>query len=238
MGPTRATEKMRALGADLFTSRPPLGLFVTHHHGDHAAHAFRSPAPCERRSSRTQACRSNRAKRVEVRAVRPGSAAARSAPSRSRRCQSRTTRRTSRFASRRAAAASASRPTSGTRRASSRALLQGCDLVMLEANHCPAMLEAGPVPAPAQAPRRRAPRSPRQRADCRPSPPRSRTRACRAWCSRTSRGRTTPPSVRWPRSARRLRRLPVEALLHGEPRSWRSTAAGRLASAEQLGFGF
>jgi hypothetical protein len=28
-------------------------------------------------------------------------------------------------------------------------VLQGCDLVMLEANHCPAMLEAGPYPGSA-----------------------------------------------------------------------------------------
>jgi len=37
---------------------------------------------------------------------------------------------------------------------------------------------------------------------------------------------------------RRLRRLPVEALDHGEPRRLDVTAARRLAHAEQLGFGF
>src|SRR6185437_7090364 len=40
MGPNRAVERMRALGEDLITSRAPLGLFVTHDHGDHASHAL------------------------------------------------------------------------------------------------------------------------------------------------------------------------------------------------------
>jgi phosphoribosyl 1,2-cyclic phosphodiesterase len=40
LGPTRAVERMRTLGEDLVARRPPLGMFVTHDHGDHAAHAL------------------------------------------------------------------------------------------------------------------------------------------------------------------------------------------------------
>ena len=40
LNPTRATERMRLLGADLVTSRAPLGLFVSHDHADHSAHAL------------------------------------------------------------------------------------------------------------------------------------------------------------------------------------------------------
>ncbi len=83
-----------------------------------------------------------------------------------------------------------------------RAFLAGCDLVMLEANYCPHLLEIGPVSAEPQAPRGGSPRPPRQRPGRRARAPRSRTRASRAWCSRTCRARTTPPSGRSPPSPR------------------------------------
>src|ERR1019366_4592761 len=94
MGPTRATARMRALGADLVTSRAPLALFVTHDHGDHAAHA---------------------APQIAIRVSAGG---------------------------RRFGIAT----DLGHVTRELRALLRGCDLVMLESNHCPELLETGPYP--------------------------------------------------------------------------------------------
>ena len=236
MGPVRATARMRALGADLFTSRPPLGLFVTHHHGDHAAHALplgralRAPVfahagvPLESR------------KRVEVRPYAPGRPVhlgpfeieALTIPHDAPHVALRISAGGHRFGI---------ATDLGHTTRELRALLQGCDLVMLEANHCPAMLEAGPYP-----PRlKRRVAGPlghlanEQAADLAAALEDSRvSRLVLAHLSRTN----NSPERALAAVERRLRRLPVEALHHGEPRRLDVTGARRLAHAEQLGFGF
>jgi phosphoribosyl 1,2-cyclic phosphodiesterase len=236
MGPLRATEKMKVLGADLIGSRAPLGLFVTHHHGDHASHALplgralRAPVfahagvPLESR------------KRVEVRPYAPGRPVhlgpfevdALVIPHDAPHVALRVSAGGRRFGI-------ATDLGHATREL--RALLQGCDLVMLEANHCPAMLEAGPYP-PRLKQRVAGPLghlANEQAADLASALEDSRvSRLVLAHLSRTN----NSPERALAAVERRLRRLPVEALLHGEPRSLEVTDGRRLAHAEQLAFGF
>jgi phosphoribosyl 1,2-cyclic phosphodiesterase len=236
MGPVRATEKMRILGEELITSRPPLGVFVTHHHGDHAGHALplgralRAPVfahagiPLESR------------KRVEVRPYAPGRpvhlgpfeveaiAIPHDAPHVALRVS---------VAGRRFGIAT----DLGHTTRELRALLQGCDLVMLEANHCPAMLEAGPYP-----PRlKRRVAGPlghlanEQAADLAASL--EDTRVSRLVLAHLSRTNNSPERA-LAAVGGRLRRLPVEALLHGEPRRLDVGNTRRMAHAQQMAFGF
>ena len=127
----------------------------------------RSPAPCARRSSRTPACRSSRASASRSgrtrRAVRCTSARSRSRRSSIPHDAPHVALRVSAGGRRFGIATDLGHATRELR-----ALLQGCDLVMLEANHCPAMLEAGPYPPRLKQRVGRAARSPRQRAGRRP----------------------------------------------------------------------
>jgi phosphoribosyl 1,2-cyclic phosphodiesterase len=236
IGPVRATERMRALGADLVTSRAPLGLFVTHDHGDHAAHAlplgralrvpvFAHPGiPLESR------------KRVEVRRYVPGRPVhlgpfevdALPIPHDAPHVAFRVSAGGLRFGI-------ATDVGHATREL--RALFEGCDLVMLEANYCPAMLEAGPYP-----PRlKRRVAGPlghlanEQAADL--AAALEDTRVSRLVLAHLSRTNNSPERA-LAAVERRLRRLPVEALLHGEPRALDVTGSGRMRHAEQLGFRF
>ena len=145
MGPCAATERMRVLGADLIAARAPLGLFVTHHHGDHAG----ARAPARSRPARAGLCARRRAARVAQ--ARRGPAVRAGASGAPRAVRGRGARHSARRPH------VALRVSAGGRRfgiatdlghatRELRLLLQGCDLVMLEANHCPAMLEAGPYP--------------------------------------------------------------------------------------------
>jgi phosphoribosyl 1,2-cyclic phosphodiesterase len=237
MGPTRASVRMRGLSADLVTSRAPLGLFVTHDHGDHAAHAvplarsLRAPLYAHAGIHVDRA-----AKRVEIVPYVPGRpvvlgpfevetlAIPHDAPQ------------------------IAIRVTAGGRRfgiatdlghvtRELRTFLRGCDLVMLESNHCPEMLETGPYP----------PRLKRrvggplghlanaQAADL--AVGLEDTRVSRLVLAHLSRTNNTPDRALSTVSSR-LRRLPVEALLQGESRKLDVTDGRRLAHAEQLGFSF
>ncbi len=146
IGPTRASERMRSLDADLVVARPPLGLFVTHDHGDHSsqagplARALRVPLYThdERLFLRT-------GRRVEGRTFAPGQpnvlgpfvvetiSVPHDAPQ--------VAIRISAGAFRVALVTDLGRPTAGLS-----AFLADCDLVLLEANYCPEMLEMGPYP--------------------------------------------------------------------------------------------
>jgi phosphoribosyl 1,2-cyclic phosphodiesterase len=74
LNPTRAAERMRSLGEDLILGAgAPLGLFVTHEHGDHSGHtlplarALRAPVYAHERAALGRVRR-----RTEVRAYVPG----------------------------------------------------------------------------------------------------------------------------------------------------------------------
>jgi phosphoribosyl 1,2-cyclic phosphodiesterase len=116
-----------------------------------------------------------------------------------------------------------------------RTLMQGCDLVMLESNHCPQLLESGPYP-----PRlKRRVAGPlghlanEQAADFAASLEDSRvSRLVLAHLSRTN----NSPERALAAVGKRVRRLPVEVLLNGEPRQLDVSDARRMAHAEQLGF--
>jgi len=237
MGPNRATERMRELGADLVTSRAPLGLFVTHDHGDHAAHALpiaralRSPlyAHAGVHLERAQ-------KRVAVHPYAPGVAIplgpfvveALSLPHDAPHVALRIAAAGRRFA----IATDLGHATRDLR-----AFLATCDLVLLEANHCPHMLEAGPYP----------PRLKRrvggplghlandQAGDLAASL--EDTRVARLVLVHLSRTNNTPERA-LDAVASRLRRLPVEALPHGEPRRLDVEAGSRFRPAHQLVFAF
>ncbi|HEX4048841.1 MAG TPA: MBL fold metallo-hydrolase [Elusimicrobiota bacterium] len=237
MGPTRATLRMRGLGVDLVTSRAPLGLFVTHDHGDHAAHAVPLARALRAPLYAHAGIHVDRgAKRVEIVPYVPGRPVVlgpfevetlpipHDAPQ------------------------IAIRVAAGGRRfgiatdlghvtRELRAFLRGCDLVMLESNHCPEMLETGPYP----------PRLKRrvggplghlanaQAADL--AAGLEDTRVSRLVLAHLSRTNNTPDRALSTVSSR-LRRLPVEALLQGESRRLDVTDGRQLAHAEQLGFSF
>jgi phosphoribosyl 1,2-cyclic phosphodiesterase len=146
IGPSRAAERMRALGAELVVAKSPLGIFVTHDHGDHSAQAgplaraLRAPLYThdERLFLRT-------GRRVEGRTFAPGRPVvvgpfvveALSLPHDAPQVAF----RISAGALRVAFATDLGRPT-----AALTAFLADSDLVLLEANYCPEMLQAGPYP--------------------------------------------------------------------------------------------
>jgi phosphoribosyl 1,2-cyclic phosphodiesterase len=146
MGPVRATEQMRALGADFIAARPPLGIFVTHDHGDHASHA--SPlARCLRSPLYTHdpAALQRARRKLDVRSYAPGDLVAlgpflvealpvpHDAPQ--------VALRISAGGYRVAIATDLGHAPPGFG-----AWLGACDLVLLEANYCPLLLETGPYP--------------------------------------------------------------------------------------------
>ncbi|HEY6459618.1 MAG TPA: MBL fold metallo-hydrolase [Polyangiaceae bacterium] len=146
MGPIRATSRMRELGAALTTSRIPLGVIVTHHHGDHAAHALPivralgAPLFAHDRLDAPQA----RA-RTDVQPYVPGRplplgpfvVEALAVPHDAPHVAVRVSAGGKRFA----VATDVGHPTRELR-----AFLAGCDHVFLEANYCARMLETGPYP--------------------------------------------------------------------------------------------
>jgi phosphoribosyl 1,2-cyclic phosphodiesterase len=237
IGPVRATERMRALGRDLITSRAPLGIFVTHDHGDHAAHALplaralRAPIyahpglPLDRT-----------AKRIDVVAYEPGRPIAlgpfvidslpipHDAPH--------VAFRVSAGGRRFAMATDLGHAPRELRR-----WFAACDMVMLEANHCPEMLETGPYP-PHLKRRVGGPLghlANAQTADIAASL--DDTRVSRLLLAHISRTNNTPERALDVVTSR-VRRLPVEVLPHGEPRRLEVSDARRMLHAEQLAFGF
>jgi phosphoribosyl 1,2-cyclic phosphodiesterase len=240
IGPNRATARMRALGAELVTSRPPLGLFVSHDHGDHAAHAvpiaraLRTPLYAHPGIQLER-----RAKRVEVVPFVPGRPVALGPflietlviPHDALQIAVRVTAGGHRFG----IATDLGHVTRELR-----GLLRGCDLVMLESNYCPELLETGPYP-PRLKQRVAGPighLANGQAADLAASL--EDTRVSRLVLAHLSRTNNTPDRALSTVTAR-LRRLPVEALLQGESRRLDvsdANGARRLAHGEQLGFAF
>ena len=236
VGPTRALERMRSLGADFVTSKPALGVFVTHDHGDHSSHAYPLAralrAPLFAHAGVPFVSR----KRVEVRTYQPGNAVglgpfeveALTIPHDAPHVALRISAGGKRFGI-------ATDLGHATREL--RAFLQACDLVMLEANHCPQLLESGPYP-----PRlKRRVAGPlghltnEQAADFAATLEDSRVSSLvLAHLSRTN----NSPERAVAAVARRVRRLPVDVLLNGEPRKLDVTDARRMAHAHQLSFGF
>jgi phosphoribosyl 1,2-cyclic phosphodiesterase len=234
VGPMRAAERMRALRADLVTSKPALGVFVTHDHGDHSSHAYPLAralrAPLFAHAGIPFVSR----KRVEVRTYRPGKTVtvgpfeieALVIPHDAPHVALRVSAGGRRFGI-------ATDLGHATREL--RTLMQGCDLVMLESNHCPQLLESGPYP-----PRlKRRVAGPlghlanEQAADFAASLEDSRvSRLVLAHLSRTN----NSPERALAAVGKRVRRLPVEVLLNGEPRQLDVSDARRMAHAEQLGF--
>jgi phosphoribosyl 1,2-cyclic phosphodiesterase len=146
IGPIRAQTRMRELGADLFTSHAPLGVLVTHDHGDHSAHALplaralRAPLIAHERAVLETARR-----RLEVRAYVPGrplavgpfTIEALPVPHDAPQVAVRVAAGPYRFA----VATDLGQATRDLR-----TFLRGCDLVLLESNYCLSLLENGPYP--------------------------------------------------------------------------------------------
>lgn len=237
LGPTRAVEKMRALGTDLVTGRSPLALLVTHDHADHSSHALPLARALRTTIFAHEGVAIERARRrAEVKPYalnRPlplgpfvieAAAIPHDAPQ------------------------VALRISMGERSIgiatdlghAPRALcdfLATCDLVFLEANHCPWMLATGPYPFRLQ---RRvggplghlANEQAAVVAGCLED-----TRVARLVLVHLSRANNTPErALEVVRS--RVRRLAVEALPHGQPRRWDVAAGARGRRAEQLAFAF
>ena len=237
MGPTRAVAKMRELGADLVTSRAPLGLFVTHDHGDHAAHALQLARALRAPLFAHEGVLLDRARRRrEVSSYAPGRSVrlgpfcveALAIPHDAPHVALRVSAGARRFA----IATDLGHVTRELR-----ALLAGCDLVMLEANYCPGLLESGPYPprlkqrvggALGHLANEQAAALAATLEDTRVS------RLVLAHLSRTN----NSPERALAAVGSRLRRLPVEALVHGEPRRLDVPESARLVHAEQLGFAF
>ena len=237
MGPTRATKRMRGLGADLVTTRPPLGLLVTHDHGDHAAHALPLARALRTPIIAHGGVAIERARaRVDVRSYAPGRALglgpflieAVSVPHDAPQVALRISAGACRFA----IATDLGDPTRGLG-----PFLRGCDLVFLESNYCPSLLESGPYPLRLK----RRVGGPlghlanEQTADLAASFEDSRvSRLVLVHLSRTN----NTPERAHEVVASRVRRLAVEVLPNGEPRRFAVGRSLRETPGEQLGFGF
>ncbi len=232
IGPNRSIERMRALGADLVTARAPLGIVVTHDHGDHCAQALplaralRAPIFAHAGAVLDRARR-----RADVRNYVPGKTlslgpflvealpVSHDAPQ----VALRITGGARRFA----VATDLGRT---TRELS--AFLRECDIVLLEANYCPALLESGPYP-----PRlKRRVGGPlghlanQQAAELAASL--EDTRVSRVVLVHLSRTNNTPERAMDVISSR-ARRVPIEVLPHGEARRF-DVPAPRAGRGEQL----
>jgi phosphoribosyl 1,2-cyclic phosphodiesterase len=146
IGPIRAQARMKALGADLAAARAPLGVVVTHEHGDHAGHAHSLSRALRAPLFAHERVRFRRQGRAgELRHYVPGRPLAlgpfvlesllvpHDAPH--------VALRVSAGAARVAFAFDVGHATPALR-----AFLSACDLVFLESNHCRRLLDAGPYP--------------------------------------------------------------------------------------------
>ena len=237
MNPTRATERMRAIGADFVTSRPPLGAFVTHDHGDHAAHALPLARAVRAPLFAHEGVRLERARsRVEVRPYVPG----RPMPLGPFLVESLPLPHDAPHVALRVAAGSrrfAIATDLGHSTREIRAFLAGCDLVFLESNYCPRMLEIGPYPLRLK----RRVGGPlghlanEQTAEL--AATLQDTRVSRLVLVHLSRANNTPDRACATVSSR-APRLPVEALPHGEPRRFEVAPGTWPKAAGQLAFTF
>ena len=237
IGPTLACERMRALGASLITSKAPLGIFVTHEHGDHAAHASPLARALKAPLYAHDATPLGRVRRkLEVRTYTPGRATplgpflveAIAVPHDAPHVALRVSVGRRRFG----LATDLGHATRDVR-----AFLAGCDTVLLEANYCPGLLEAGPYPPRLKQrvmgpighlANEQAAELARQLEDGRVS---------RLALIHLSRSNNSPERA-LAAVASRVRRLPVEAVPHGEARRIDVPESSGMAGAEQLGFTF
>lgn len=217
IGLRRAVEAMRAIGGDLVSSKPPLGIVITHEHGDHASHAMPlARALCCPVYAHVGIRLQRSRRRVEVRPYAPArplevgpfvvdsASLPHDAPHVALRvCDGK----------HRVALAT----DLGHAPGELHALLAGADLVLLEANYCPEMLSTGPYPLSLQ--RRVA--GPMghlandQAADVAASL--EDTRVSKLVLAHLSRTNNTPARA-LDVVGSRVRRLAVEVLAHGEPR--------------------
>lgn len=237
MGPNRAAKRMRGLGADLVTSRPPLGIVVTHEHGDHAAQALPLARALRAPIVAHGGIALERARPpVVVRPYAPGRplplgpfvVEAFVVPHDAPQVALRISAGGCRFAI---------ATDLGDAPRGLGAFLRCCDLVFLESNYCPSLLESGPYP----------PRLKRrvggplghlaneQTAQLAASLEDSRvSRLVLVHLSRTN---NTPERAREV-VASRVKRLAVDVLPNGEPRRFDVHRSPRDATGEQLAFGF
>jgi phosphoribosyl 1,2-cyclic phosphodiesterase len=240
MGPTRATVRMRAIGGDLITARHPLGLFVTHDHGDHAAHALpiarATRAPLFAHAGIT----APRARsRLDVRAYVPGRPVSLGPFV----VESMTVPHDAPHVALRVSAGGRRFGIATDLGHAPRALstfLGACDVVFLESNYCPRLLEAGPYP-PRLKLRVAGPighLANEQTAEVARSL--ENTRVARLVLVHLSRTNNAPSRALDVVSSR-AHRLRVEALPHGEPCRFDIASGGlgrEFAAAEQLALGF
>lgn len=235
IGPTRAAERMRGLGADLVTQRPPLGVLVTHEHGDHSAHAL-PLARALRAPVLSHAGVVRATSRVEVQTFTPGRTFALGpfvvesllVPHDAVQVALRISAGDRRFGL-------ATDLGEVTRELG--AFLRGCDLVFLESNYCPRLLDEGPYPP--QLKRRIGGRlghlANEQAAELARSLEDSRV--SRLVLLHLSRVSNTPQRAREVVGSR-TRRLIPEVLGHGESRRFDRVEAGSHPYVEQLAFAF
>jgi len=241
MGPTRATERMRLLGADLVTSRAPLGLFVTHDHGDHSAHAMQLARALRmpiwaHAGVAFDRVRAKARKQVDIRSYVPGQPVAvgpfvvdtlalpHDAPQVAVRVAA---------AGRRFAIAT----DLGHAPRGLSAMLGASDLAMLEANYCPRMLETGPYPLHLK---RRVGGHLGHLANedaAAVAAGLEGTRLGRLVLVHLSRTNNTPEQA-LSVVAGRVKRLPVDVLPHGVARAFEVVVTAGMRGAEQLGLGF
>lgn len=237
IGPVRAAHRMRSLGADLVTTRPPLGLFVTHDHGDHAAQALPLARAVRAPLFAHDGIRADRARRrLEVRPYRPGRslhlgpflvetmALPHDAP-----------QVAVRVSVERCGVAIAT--DLGHAPSDLRAFLAASDLVLLESNYCPRLLASGPYPMRL---RSRVGGPLGHLGNEQAAEVASRlvdTRVQRLVLLHLSRTNNTP-ELALDVVGSRARRLRVDVLPHGEPRLFDVERNASSAYATQLGFGF
>ena len=237
MGPVRAAARMQGLGAELLTPRAPLGLFVTHDHGDHAGHAVPIARALRAPLHVHDGIVAPRARsRLEVRSYVPGRPVALGPflvealpiPHDAPHVALRVTAAGRRFAL-------ATDVGHATREL--RAFLAGCDLVLLESNYCPGLLDAGPYPLHLK----RRVGGPlghlanEQAADLARSL--RDTRVAQLVLVHLSRTNNTPARA-LEVVASRAHGLAVEVLPHGAARRLAVTSSGSSAAAEQLPLAF
>jgi phosphoribosyl 1,2-cyclic phosphodiesterase len=238
IGPTRAAERMRSLGADLVTARAPLGVFITHDHGDHSAHALplaralRAPLFAHDRATLERP-----RKRLDVRSFSPSGRAATLGPFVVEAMPvphdaPHVALRISAGSRRVALATDVGHPTRELC-----AFLAASDLVLLEANYCPRMLDEGPYPPRLRArvagplghlANEQAAEVARALED---------TRVSRLVLVHLSRANNTPARALDVVGAS-VRRLAVDALTHGASYLFDVASNASPAYAEQLAFGF
>ncbi|HXX69992.1 MAG TPA: MBL fold metallo-hydrolase [Polyangiaceae bacterium] len=237
LGPVRAVERMRALGTDLFTGRSPLALLVTHDHADHSSHALSLARALRTPIFAHDGVAIDRARRrTEVRPYAPNGSSSVGPFRVDSLCVPHDAPQVALRISVGARSVGIATDLGHAPRALCTFLAQ-CDLVLLEANHCPEMLATGPYPIRLQ---RRIGGPLGHLANHQTAGVAvalEDTRVSRLVLLHLSRANNTPQRA-LDVVGSRIRRLAVEVLPHGEARRWEVGAATGDRCAEQLAFAF